>query len=466
LAACGLAWSYKLLKPLSELSPFLTEENSKITVVGAGKSGLAAAKILKNTYNVFISESKNITDKRTLSALKTLKVPYEINGHTNKALSGTGLIIISPGVPLDIPILIEAKRRLIPIISEIELAYQILRKPIIAVTGTNGKTTTTTLIGEMLRDHGYKVAVAGNIGEPLVLVNDKKLDYIVAEISSYQLEAIKDFKPWISLLLNITEDHLTRHKNMAGYTKAKARIFMNQNKNDHLIFNVDDKSVTKISKLAKCKKIAFSRRKQLSSGISVKNGMISFDGQQICATKDIKIKGDHNIENALAASAAAMICKVPPTSIKKTLQRFRGVEHRIEFVTRKKGVSFFNDSKGTNPDSTIVAIKALKRERGIVLILGGRDKLTDLKQMCATIKKDVKNVVLVGEAKERFRKNLIKCGYKNIKETETFKDAVNNAYSIAKAGDAVLLSPACASFDMFNNYEERGRVFKEIVAGL
>jgi len=374
--------------------------------------------------------------------------------------------VLSPGVPSDIPILKQAKKMNIPVIGEIELAYSFLKKPIIAVTGTNGKTTTTALIGKMLKDNGYKAAVAGNIGYPLISVNDSKLDYIVAEISSYQLETIKEFKPWISVILNITEDHLTRHKTMKEYVKAKAVIFKNQGKKDHLIFNADDKRVVKISRHAKCNKIAFSRVTYPKGGAFIKDKIIYFKNKKICAVDDIRIKGEHNIENSLAAVSAAMLCNVPPASIRKTLIKFKGVEHRIEYVKKTGGVSFYNDSKGTNPDSTIVAIRTIYPAHDIVLILGGRDKMTDLTQMCKEVKEHVKEVVLLGEAKSRFMKNLKKYGYKRIHEAGNFADAVRRSYKLAVPGDAVLLSPACASFDMFKNFEERGKVFKKIVANI
>ena len=437
----------------------------KIAVFGAGISGLAAAKKLgKNS--AFLTESKEHLDAKTLSTLKKSGIKFELGGHTEKALQGTDLIVVSPGIRLDIPILKTAKKRGIPIIGEIELAYSFIKKPIIAVTGTNGKTTTTALIGQILKDHGCKVAVAGNIGNPLISVNDAKLDLVVAEISSYQLETVKNFKPWISIILNITEDHLTRHGTMASYSEVKSRIFSRQGKDDVLIYNSDDKEVVRIAGKAKCKKIAFSQKNKLVNGISVHKGSIFYGSKLICGIKDIKIKGAHNVENCLAAVAAALLCNVPASSIRRTLMSFKGVEHRIEFVKKTAGVSFYNDSKGTNPDSTIVAIRALYPAHKLILILGGRDKMTGLWGLCREIKSHVKKVVLLGEAKERFMRNLKKCGVKGILEAGTFKDAVVMSYKLAARGDAVLLSPACASFDMFKNFEERGKVFKKIVQHL
>jgi UDP-N-acetylmuramoylalanine--D-glutamate ligase len=437
-----------------------------ITVVGAGLSGIAAIKALYKKNNIFLSESKGKLDKPTLRTLKQFKIKYELGGNTKKALENSELFIVSPGVPLDIPIIKEAKKKGIPVVSEIEYAFEHLKTPIIAVTGTNGKTTTTTLTAKMLSDGGFKTIAAGNIGKPLISVKDKGLDLIVLEVSSYQLEATNNFRPKISMILNITPDHLTRHKTMSEYAKQKAMIFKNQKGSDRLIFNNDDPMVKKICEKAKCKKIPFSRKKYLINGICVKGSEIHSSGKKFCDIKDINIKGWHNVENAMASIAAAILCGVKSASIIKTLRAFKGVEHRIEFVKKLNGISYYNDSKGTNPDSTIVAINALYPSQGIVLILGGRDKLTDLKDMCSVIKKHVKQVVLLGESKKRFKTALLGHGYKSIKEADSFKDAVTLAGSFAVNGDAVLLSPACASFDMFDNYEQRGKVFKQIVTGL
>jgi UDP-N-acetylmuramoylalanine--D-glutamate ligase len=436
-----------------------------ITVFGAGSSGLAAIKKLRHE-NIFLTESKPRLDEITLDIVKKLGIAYETGGHTLRAVENAELIVVSPGVPLDIPVLKKARKLRIPIISEVELAYRYLKKPIIAVTGTNGKTTTTTLIARMFNDANLRAKAGGNIGFPLISVDDKNLDYVVAEVSSYQLEAIDKFRPKISVILNITEDHLARHKTMAEYAKQKAAVFRNQTKDDLLIYNYDDKLVRKIAEAAKAVKIPFSRKFVVKNGAYAKDGSVYFKDACICFTDDIRIKGDHNLENALAAVAAASLCGVKPASIRETLKSFKGVEHRIEFVRNVNDVAYYNDSKGTNPDSTIVAIKALAQENGLILILGGRDKMTDIEKMCNEIKYHVKEVVLLGEAKERFRKGLSKCGYSKLHSVKTFRDAVMESKKLARPGDAVLLSPACASFDMFKNYEERGKVFKQIVASL
>ena len=405
-----------------------------ITVFGLGKSGLAAARKLTSLGAIV-----RTTDSK-------------IKEHALDDIDGVDLIVVSPGVHLDIPVLVEAKKRGIRIISEIELAYQFLKKPIIAVTGSNGKTTTATLIGEMLKAGGKKVTVAGNIGNPLVEVDDSNLDYIVAEISSYQLEAIDKFKPRLSVILNIQPDHLERHHSMEEYIKQKAKIFMNQTGDDYVIYNQDDPEVSRMVQGATCQVLGFSKDKAAEI-ITIK-------------PEEIKIPGRHNLENSLAAASAAYLCGVSKAAVAQVLRSFPGVEHRIEFVLSINGIDFYNDSKGTNPDSTMVAIDTFPG-RGIILILGGRDKGTDLSLLMEKIKKNVKDVVLIGEAADRFDKALLAAGYQNIHPAGfSMEDAVKKAFSLASKGDIVLLSPACASFDMFSNFEERGRSFKDLVTTL
>ncbi|MBU1026217.1 MAG: UDP-N-acetylmuramoyl-L-alanine--D-glutamate ligase [Candidatus Margulisbacteria bacterium] len=422
-----------------------------VSVFGLAKSGIAAAKRLaKLGARVLVTEIKPAeqVDPSIVKELQDMGVDLELGGHSPAAIEKAELIVVSPDVHLDIPILEQAKQKGIPIISEIELAYQLLKKPLIAVTGTNGKTTVTTLIGEMLKAGGKKVAVAGNIGTPLISVDDSSLDYLVAEISSYQLETTVDFRPWISVILNIQPDHLERHKTMAEYIKQKQRIFKNQTSSDYLIYNQDDPQVVKMVKGAKSKLIGFSKKKAKLLGL---------------APSKIKIPGEHNLENSLAAANAADLCSINKETIAQTLRAFPGVEHRIEFVAEKNGVSFYNDSKATNPASTIVAIKTFFGQ-GIILILGGKDKGVSLVEMIKLIKKKVKNVILLGEAAQRFEQELRKAGYNNIHLAKSLEDAVTLSLSLAKKGDIVLLSPACASFDMFKNFEERGKRFKEICA--
>ncbi|OGC03599.1 UDP-N-acetylmuramoylalanine--D-glutamate ligase, partial [candidate division WOR-1 bacterium RIFCSPLOWO2_02_FULL_46_20] len=360
----------------------------RVLVLGFARSGIAAAKKLVSLgAKVILSEVKpeSKVDSAMVKELRTLGVDLEFGGHT---FSPVDLIVVSPEIHLDIPVLERARRKNIPIISEIELAYRLLKKPIIAVTGTNGKTTTTTLIGELLKAGGKKVAVAGNIGNPMVEVDDANLDYIVAEISSYQLETTVDFKPWISVILNIQPDHLERHKSMAEYIKQKAKIFANQSADDYLVYNLDEPQVAATVKSAKAKLVAFTKNRA-----------------EIIALRpaEIKIPGRHNLENALAAAQAAYLCGVDKNTVADGLKTFPGVEHRIEFVAKIKEVEYYNDSKATNPDSTLVALETFAG-RGIVLILGGKDKGVPLAVLAKHVKAGVKEVVLLGEATQRFKK--------------------------------------------------------------
>ena len=424
----------------------------RAVIFGLGKSGIAAAKRLASIGSqVCATEARSEILPEIKNQLISLGVEIELGGHTLSAIESADIIIVSPGIHLDLPVLLEAKKRGIPIISEIELAYRFLTKPIIAVTGTNGKTTTTTLIGEMLKAGGKKAVVAGNIGFPLIEVDDSSLDYVVAEISSYQLEATLYFKPWISLILNIQPDHLERHHTMEEYISQKSRIFINQTGDDYIVYNAEDHYVAEMVKGAKGKLIGFS---------------INHPEIITLSPHKIKIPGRHNLENALAAAQAAYLCGIKAEVVAGVLRAFPGVPHRIEYVSTFKGIEFRNDSKGTNPDSTMVAIDTFK-DRGIVLILGGRDKGVSLIPLCDKIKAHVKTVVLLGEAASRFDQALRASGFNHIINAEkSLKAAVDAAVNAASNGDIVLLSPACASFDMFNNYEERGEKFKELCLDL
>ncbi|MFC1511078.1 UDP-N-acetylmuramoyl-L-alanine--D-glutamate ligase [Candidatus Margulisiibacteriota bacterium] len=425
-------------------------KNMNVIVFGLGKSGIAAAKRLVSLgAKVALTEVKPESDfsPDLLQELKGLGIQLELGGHNEESVNSADLIVVSPGVHLDIPVLRQTKTS---VISEIELAYQLLKKPIIAVTGTNGKTTTTTLIGEMLKAGGKKIAVAGNIGNPLVAVEDADLDFIVAEISSYQLEAIKDFRPWISVILNIQEDHLERHHSRSEYIEQKKRIFLNQTSNDYLIYNLDDPLVVEMAKQAKAKLIAFSKKQPDIIALG---------------SNEIKIPGEHNLANSLAAAQAAYLCGIAKATVAKVLKTFPGIEHRIEYVRTINGVEFYNDSKATNPDSTLVALRTFKG-RTSVLILGGKDKGTGLESLAQETKKSSRAVVLIGEASSRFETSLQAVGFEAIQRTDSMANAVKKSFSLAKKNDIVLLSPACASFDMFSGFEERGKVFKEAVSRL
>lgn len=427
--------------------------DKKVSIFGLGKSGmLSIKKLVGLNAKVFATDSSEESEKNISirQELDSLGVKYEFGGHTSKSIDGAELIVLSPGVNPNLAILDDARKMNIPIISEIELASRFISKPIIAVTGTNGKTTTTTLIYEMIKQSGKRAIAAGNIGLPLIAIDDSQYDFIVAEISSYQLETIVAFRPWISLILNITEDHMARHKTMGNYANTKARIFLNQKKNDYVIYNADDINVVKLAKLSEARQVPFHRA--------------YYPEYLPIPINEMKIKGEHNVQNAAAATLAAKIAGVSSSDIAQVLRTFSGVEHRIEFVREVSGVSFYNDSKATNPDSTIVALKALgSNKKNIVLLLGGRDKNGDLDLMCSKIKDSAKKVILLGEAADRFKSGLIKNGFNEFVVAPDFPDAVKLAFAFSGPKDIVLLSPACASFDMFENYEDRGRKFKELV---
>ncbi len=446
-------------------------KDKKFTILGLARSGMSAAKKLLNSGAlVKISDSRSrekVEEKVRLTDIEDqTRAYFEFGGHTEQFCLDTDVVVVSPGVHLDIPVIEKALSLGIPVISEVELAFSFFKKPVIAITGTNGKTTTTTLIGEILKNARLRVDVGGNIGKPLVEIEDNDLDFIVAEISSYQLETIKDFRPFISVLLNITEDHLERYKTMGPYIEAKKRIFMSQTRDDHAVYNYDDLTVREAVKDVMPSKVPFSRKTALQNGVFINDGHIVRLRENIIESvipaDDIRIKGDHNIENALAATAVCLLCGVPAEDIAATLRKFPGVEHRIEHVAYIGDVEFINDSKGTNPDSTIVALRTVAKGDTVV-ILGGRDKGGDISEMSRTVKDLAKGAVLIGEAAERFSAALKAAGVDNIGNANDMKEAVSLSLSMTGGAGKVLLSPACASFDMFSDYEHRGRVFKDVV---
>ncbi len=442
--------------------------SKKVLVIGAARSGIAAAKIAKNLgATVILSDAKESLD------VKISGVEIRLGKQSEELLRGVDLIIVSPAVPIKIPVLKAAAQKNIPIISEVELAYDLARSPICAVTGTNGKTTTVTLLGLLLKEKYPKAAVGGNIGFPLseVALEVGAGGYLAAEISSYQMEATKNFKPHISAILNVTPDHLKRHGSMEVYQAMKEKIFAQQTADDFLILNYDDKITRAMKSRATCKVFYFSRQVELDEGAFLKNNslVIKFSGESfnLCTVDELGIKGGHNVENALAASLMAFIAGVEVDKISKVLKSFQGVEHRIEFVRELDGVKYYNDSKATNTDS---AIKALETFAGhIVLIAGGDDKGTDLSDFLKLVKERVDYLILVGDAAARFKacaldKNfsadrILEAGY-------SMQRAVDLAKAISRPPQVVLLSPACASFDMYSDFEERGRDFKRIVNGL
>ncbi|MDN5313106.1 MAG: UDP-N-acetylmuramoylalanine--D-glutamate ligase [Thermoanaerobacteraceae bacterium] len=442
-----------------------------VLIIGLARSGIAAAIELKKMgAKVTGNDAKPREDLKDIGLLESLGINLVCGGHPLKLLEDCDLVVVSPGVPNDLAILEEARKRDISVISELELGYWFAKATIIAVTGTNGKTTTTTLIGEILKNDGRNIAVAGNIGIPLVREIDEygQKDYLVVEVSSFQLENIVHFKPKISVILNITEDHLNRHKTFENYIEAKARVMENQDEGDYTVLNFDDPIVSSLAKRAKSKVVFFSRQKELERGIFVKNGVIVIkeNGNMypILKTKELGIKGSHNLENALAAVSVAWITRVNLNNLAETLKDFHGVEHRLEFVATIDGVKYINDSKGTNPDAAQKAIEAV--EEPIVLIAGGYDKKSDFTGFVKSFEGKVKKVILIGATADAIEKTARENGFFNTQRARSMQEAVDLASESAQPGDVVLLSPACASWDMFENFEERGRIFKEAVHSL
>ena len=447
-------------------------KNKKILVIGAGISGFAAAKISKKFgADVVLSDAKLEKDiKFDFSELREVGINLVFGPQTENLLDGVDMIILSPAVPVKIPIVQAALKKNIPVISEVELAFDLAKSEIFAVTGTNGKTTTVTLLGLLLETAFNKVGIGGNIGTALseVALEVGEGGAIAAEISSYQMEATKNFKPKVSAILNITPDHLKRHGSMEVYQAMKEKIFAQETEKDFLILNYDDELVREIKNHAACKVFYFSRKIELDEGAFVKNNslVIKFGGKifELCTIDELGIKGGHNVENVLAASMIAFLAGAKTEKISEVLKKFQGVEHRIEFVREIGGVKYYNDSKATNTDS---AIKALETFDGhIILIAGGDDKLTDLTDFFKLINERVDNLILLGDAAERFKNFAIEHNFdaeKIFNAGYSMQKAVEIAKNIAHAPQVVLLSPACASFDMYDNFEERGKDFKNIV---
>jgi len=444
--------------------------NKKVVVLGVGISGNAVAKLVKELgATVTLSDSNvEIAKKYDLDELRNYGVTVELGSQSDTLISGIDYLILSPGVPMAVPLVQKAIANGVEVMSEIEVAYRLCKVPMYAVTGTNGKTTTTTLLGELMKKFGIEVGVGGNIGVALSSevhrVGEKGC--VVAEISSYQLEASSQFNPHIVAILNVTPDHIARHGSIDNYQKVKEQIFSHHTKNDYLVLNYDDARVKSMAERANSTVMFFSRLHELAEGAFVKDHWLTINWQgqsyKICTVDDVKIKGGHNIENALAAVGVAFLAGVAPEAMAEVLKEFPGVEHRIEPVTTIAGVGYFNDSKATNPESSIKALEAFIGH--IILIAGGHDKNTDLTEFMQLIKEKVDALILIGNAATRFKEAAIANGITNIYETGySMEEAVKLAHKIAKEPQVVLLSPACASFDMFDGFEERGRVFKELV---
>lgn len=446
-------------------------KDKRVLVVGAGKSGLAVASFLTNkgARVVLADSSTPVYPGGELERLAASGVSLSLGGYPEVKQDNFDLVVMSPGIPLSVEPARLALEHGIELTGEMELAYRFSSAPLVAITGTNGKTTTTTLLGEIFKNAGKNTLVGGNIGNPLVTEVERynREDMIVAEVSSFQLETTSTFKPKVALILNITPDHLDRHKTMEGYVDAKAKIFANQQPGDFTVLNHDDPLTAALAGRSRARVIFFSRRTEVTEGVFVKEGriMARLGGNEefICRQDEIGIPGAHNLENALAAVAAAKALGVETTSLAHTLKTFKGVAHRLEFVAEINGVRYINDSKGTNPDASIKALEAYPEK--VVLIAGGKNKGSDFGLFAEKVKERARVLVVLGQSATAIAEAARDRGFENILYANDFKDAVLLAHRAARPGEIVLLSPACASWDMFKSFEERGDLFKELVFG-
>ena len=448
--------------------------NKRVLVVGLGKSGVASALFLKaRGARVTVSDTKSGDDLRNeIPVLLDHGITVETGGHGERTFRGQDLIVVSPGVPVDAPLLQQARSLGEPVIGEIELAAQFLPGPIVAITGSNGKTTTTTLTGEILNAGGLPTLVGGNIGTPAISLAERATweTVIVLEVSSFQLETIQAFHPRIAVVLNVTPDHLDRHRTLEVYVDAKARIFENQRGDDFAVLNADDPICVAMAARTRAQVFWFSRQKEVKLGAWVRDGNILFRNgarqREVMLVSEIPLKGAHNLENVLAAVCSGSLMGCAPEKIRQAVRDFKAVEHRLEYVATIRGVDYYNDSKATNVDATIKALESFPAN--IHLILGGKDKGSDYAVLNDLLKQRVKRVYTIGAAAGKIESQIVssKSGGPEIVHAETLDNAVRKANAAAEPGDVVLLAPACASFDQFKNYEERGKTFKEIVRGL
>lgn len=442
----------------------------KVLVVGSGISGMGAVKLLAKLGADIILYDEN--EKLKTEEIRN-KIPLDIQVEiiigklTKKILKDMELVVISPGIPLESPCVSLIKELGIKIWGEIELAYVHSKGKIAAITGTNGKTTTTSLVGDILKAYYKSVFVVGNIGTPYtsIALETEEDSLTVAEISSFQLETIENFKPTVSAILNITPDHLNRHKTMENYSSIKMNITKNQGPEDICILNYDDKILREFGQTLHTNIVYFSTKEKLNTGLYLEDETIIYQIASekifLCPCKKLKVLGIHNIENVMAAVAIAYSLDVPVEIIREEIEKFQGVEHRIEYVGEKKRVFYYNDSKGTNPDASIKAIEAMVRPT--VLIAGGYDKDSQFDEYIKAFKDKVRYLVLLGETKDKIAETARNLGFTSIVFTGSLKEAVEVSSGLANPEDAVLLSPACASWDMFKSYEERGNLFKEYV---
>lgn len=449
-------------------------DGKRVLVVGIARSGIAAARVLKK-HGAIVSICDRKSAEQLAAQLDELNewgIKVLAGSYPRVSIEGFDLVIASPGIPTDIAPFAEARAAGIPIIGELELAYAVKSDgvEILAVTGTNGKTTTVSLLHAIMSEDGRNSAVGGNIGVPLSAVVDEMSEGVIAvEVSSFQLETIRDFRPHICGMLNITPDHLDRHKNLSLYTEVKSRIFCNQHRDDFAIFNYEDPAIRQFGALCPSKVVFFSTEQALDRGISVHNGIISAADasglQEICPVSNLLLRGKHNLENVLCAVGMAISAGVQPGVIARALATFSGVRHRMEESGTINGVLYINDSKATNPDSTIKALQSF--DQGLILIAGGRNKGSSFIVLAEHIKEKVKTLVLLGEAREEINEAVKQVGFPGrIIIVKDLEEAVQTASQSANPGEVVLLSPACASWDQFDNYEQRGDLFCDLVKQL
>jgi UDP-N-acetylmuramoylalanine--D-glutamate ligase len=437
----------------------------KVLVVGLERSGLASLELLKaRGAELKATDARPLVElPKAAEVLKRLDVPYE--PQRPEVFEGWDWIVLSPGVPADLPPVEAARRRGVNVIGEVELAGMYLQGKIIGITGSNGKTTTTALVGHILRESGIAAQVGGNIGTAVTaIVSSSRPDqWNVLELSSFQLETIRTFHADVGVCLNVTPDHLDRHHTLENYAAAKGRLFETQRPDDYAVLNADDAQCVAYSAIMRGKPVWFSSTRAITPGVWLDSGSLWFDGELLMPAGEIPIRGRHNIENTMAAAAAARLAGAQLAGIARAVRSFRAVEHRLEFVRNVRGVDFYNDSKATNVDATLKAIDAF--EGGLWVILGGKDKDSDYSVLAAALRKKARSVLLIGAAAGKIAGQL-KDGAPLMIDSGTLDAAIREAYARASPGDTVLLAPACASFDQFDNYEHRGRVFKQIVEGL
>ncbi|MBQ2952693.1 MAG: UDP-N-acetylmuramoyl-L-alanine--D-glutamate ligase [Clostridia bacterium] len=446
----------------------------RVLVVGMARSGVAAAKLLhKAGARVIINDSKTAEALGdALAPLADFDIEYRLGCPAGECLDGIDCMVISPGIPDAAAFVVKAKEMGIYVTGELEMAYQLSSGEMVSITGTNGKTTTVTLLGEIFRNAGRTTYVVGNIGYPYSAAGFDSVDtdMFVCEVSSFQMETAETFHPRCAAFTNLTEDHLNRHGTMENYALTKMRMFANMTAEDVAVFNADDPALAPYIGMVKAQVMTFSRKAEVENGAFVRGGVIvtRFGGVEtaVCPAAEVYIPGPHNLENALCAACMATACGVPAEVIAHTLRTFRGVEHRIEFVRELEGVRWINDSKGTNVDSTIKAVQTMQRPTAI--ILGGYDKHSDFAPMVTEMVKSpfIREAVLIGVTADQIERQCIEGGFTAVHRAATLEDAVNQCRALASDGWNVLLSPACASFDMFPDYEARGRIFKEIVRAL